>query len=159
VEETRRQEPSLAKLRGVRVGKAFLENAQQELASILCKPPQALSVLALPSHEELSDYARTFGDRHTPTSRYGRVRMPSFKVRALICAHHHEEGLLAMEKHIIDICEFYHGRICYSTMLDKYFAAQDVCYSNDDKYIMALLPEAQWSLTGREMDNFSFRWN
>jgi hypothetical protein len=89
---------------------------------------------------------------HTPMSRYGRVRMPSFKLRALICAYYDEESNLAMEKHIIDICEFYHHSYNYHTMIDKYFDAGGVEGET-------ALPEGQWSLTGRQRDNFSFRWN
>jgi len=69
--------------------------------------------------------------------------MPSFKVRALICSHYDEEGFVPMEKHISDICDFYHNRIYYHTMLHKLWDEEE-----------ATLPEAQWSVTGRIPDHY-----
>jgi hypothetical protein len=80
-------------------------------------------------------------------SRYGRVRMPSFKVRALICSHYKEEMLVPMERHIINICGFYHNSYNYQTMIDKYFDAGGAEGET-------ALPEGQWSVTGRSPDNY-----
>ena len=46
-----------------------------------------------------------------------------------------------MEKHISDICDFYHNYIYYHTMLRKFWNEEE-----------ATLPEAQWSVTGRNED-------
>lgn len=75
-------------------------------------------------------------DNHT--SRYGRVRSPSFKVKAMALQHYDEECYVYWPKDVYYFLENYAGYFNIRPTLDTYFGPTPDFISNDT------MPEFQW---------------